>query len=40
MLTYMERNTRPGIEYGVHKYARFQCDPRKLYANTNKRIVK
>ena len=38
ILAYLTRNTRPTIEYAVHQYARFQCDPKLTYDNVIKFI--
>ena len=40
MLTYLTRNTRPGIEYTVHQCARFKCNARKHHDSAIKRIFR
>ncbi len=36
----LAENTRQDIEYSVHQYARFQCNPKLHHANAFKRIVR
>ena len=36
MLIYIDRNTRPDLEYVANQCARFQCDPRKTHAIATK----